>query len=127
MADNNIKPEVPAVVAQEAKVVGDDNLQARKPSVEVNKDQVTAQVAQPREGDADKVNVHEVAVATDTVITDPSDPLAVQVPDAGRGSLVLPVHSLDGPTVEKVFASDASKVEERDGDAPKASDPNPDA
>lgn len=111
MAD--ITPDTPAVVAQEAKVVGDDNLEPREPTVEVNKDQVDAQVAQPREGDNDKVNVHEVTVATDTVITDPSDPLAVQVPDAGRGSLDLPIHRLDAPVVEDVFSGKAeAPVEE---------------
>lgn len=110
MANNT--PDTPAVVAQEAKVVGDDALEPREPTVEVNKDQVDAQVAQPREGDSDKVNVHEVVVATDTVITDPSDPLAVQVPDAGRGSLDLPIHNLDGPRVEDVFSGKADQPAE---------------
>lgn len=97
-------PPVPEVVAQEAKTVGDDQFTPREPTVEVVKEEVDAQVVQPREGDHDKVNVHEVRVETDTVITDPSDPLAVQVPDAGRGSLDLPIHGLDAPTPEQAFA-----------------------
>jgi hypothetical protein len=101
MADTT--PPQTEVVAQEAKTVGDDNLKVREPDTQVNAEQVAAQVAQPREGDADKVNVHETSVTTDTVITDTSDPLAVQVPDAGRGSLDLPIHALSGPVVEDVF------------------------
>ena len=112
MADKKIAPEHPPIVAQDAKVVGDDALEVREPTVEVVKDQVAAQVAQPREGAADKVNVHEVVVATDTVITDPSSPLAVQIPDAGRGSLDLPIHRLDAPTVEQFFASEAAKADD---------------
>jgi len=102
------------VVAQEAKVVGDDNLTPREPTAEVVQEQVAAQVAQPREGDADKVNVHETVVHTDTVITDPSDPLAVQVPDAGRGSLVLPAHALDAETPEQVFAGGSKPAKKAD-------------
>jgi hypothetical protein len=109
MAENNTTPDQTEVVAQEAKTVGDENIEAREPTVEVTKEQVDAQVAQPREGDSDKVNVFETTVATDTVITDPSSPLAVQVPDAGRGSLELPSHALAGPTVEQVFADDADE------------------
>jgi len=108
MADN-VTPDAPEVVAQDAKTVGDDALQAREPSVDVVKEQVDAQVSQPREGAADKVNVHEVVVHTDTVITDPSDPLAVQVPDAGRGALDLPIHALDGETPEQVFSGASAK------------------
>lgn len=127
MAADDIKPDLPEVVAQEAKTVGDENLEAREPSVEVNKDSVPAQVSGKPEAPADTVKVHEVFVTTDTVITDTSDPLAVQVPDAGRGTLDLPIHGLDRPTVEQVFAADASEVQEREGDALTAADPNPDA
>src|SRR4051794_28336502 len=103
MADEQITPEAPAVTAQEAKVVGDDGLSVREATVDVVKEQVPAQVVQPRESDSDVVNVHEVAVAMDEVITDPSSPLAVQVPDAGRGTLDLPIHKLSGQTVEEQF------------------------
>ena len=107
MAD--ITPEIPQVVAQDAKVVGDADLAAREPQATIVQQQVAAQVAQPREGAVDKVNVHEVYIAIDEVITDPSSPLAVQVPDAGRGSLSLPMHALNGPTPEQVFAAAADE------------------
>jgi hypothetical protein len=114
MADEKItQPRLADVVAQDAKVVGDDEVQAEVHSVEpeVVSESVAAQVAQPREADSDSVNVHEVSVVTDRVILDPSDPLAVQVPDAGRGSLDLPIHALDAPTVEEVFSSEASEAD----------------
>lgn len=108
-------PKDNEVVAQEAKTVGDENLpEAREPEIEVNTDPVDAQVAQPREADAAQVNVHETVVTTDVVITDPSDPLAVQVPDAGRGSLELPIHSLANGTPESVFAAEATEADEPD-------------
>lgn len=100
----------PAVIAQEAKTVGDENLpDPREPKAVVVREEVDAQVVQPREGDSDKVNVHEVHVTTDEVITDPSSPLAVQVPHAGRGDATLPIHALGGKRPEDVFASEASK------------------
>lgn len=105
VSEANVEVPVTDVVAQEAKTVGDDNLpEAREPQADVNQEPVAAQVAQPREGDADKVNVHEVVVTTDEVITDPSSPLAVQVPDAGRGDGSLPIHKLAGKRPEDVFA-----------------------
>lgn len=114
MADE-IKTEAPDVTAQESKLVGDEAVQAEVHTVEptVVSDQVAAQVVQPREGDADKVNVHETFVQMDTVITDPSSPLAVQIPDAGRGDLSLPIHRLSAPTVEDVFSKEASEAEEK--------------
>lgn len=117
MADTT--PPQTEVVAQEAKTVGDENLSVREPDTQVNAEQVPAQVAQPREGDSDTVNVHETSVTTDTVITDPSDPLAVQVPDAGRGSLDLPIHRLNAPVVEDIFAKEAP------GEKPKAAAKKP--
>lgn len=106
MAETNVP--LPEVTAQKKKLVGDDKLEVREVTVEVNEDQVDAQTVQPRELDPKKVNVHEVVVATDTVITDPSSPLAVQVPDAGRGDASLPIHRLAEGTVEDVFASESS-------------------
>lgn len=119
MADENTTPAaadvpLPTVVAQEAKVVGDADLTPREPTTEVVQEQQPAQVAQPREDAVDKVNVHEVVVHTDTVITDTSDPLAVQIPDAGRGTLDLPIFGLNAPTVEQVFAEHASKSDDSD-------------
>jgi hypothetical protein len=89
-----ISPPVPEVVAQEAKIVGDDELEVFTVEPEVVEEQVAAQVAQPREADRDSVDVHETSVMLDEVITDPSDPRAVIIPDAGRGSLDLPIHRL---------------------------------
>lgn len=104
---------VPAVTSQEGATVGDENLpDAREPQVEVVQEQVAAQVVQPREGDTDKVNVHEVSVTVDEVITDPASPLAVQVPDAGRSPLHeagLPIAQLSNDRVEDVFAREASE------------------
>lgn len=104
------KVPVPEVTAQEAKTVGDENLpDPREPQVETVQDQVDAQVVQEREGAADKVNVHEVSVTLDEVITDTADPLAVQVPDAGRSPLLtsgLPIAGLDAERPEDVFARD---------------------
>lgn len=119
MADD-IKPDFPEVVAQEAKTVGDENLSPREVTVEVNKESVPAQVPGKADAPAETVKVHEVVVATDTVITDTSDPLAVQVPDAGRGSLDLPIHSLDAPTPEEQFAASAKPAKK--AAAPASSD-----
>jgi hypothetical protein len=112
MAD--IETKAPAVTAQESKLVGDEAVQQEVHSVEpeVVQEQVDAQVVQPREGDSDKVNVHETSVRLDTVITDPSSPLAVQVPDAGRGDLSLPIHRLAAPTPEQALAEDAQDEDE---------------
>jgi hypothetical protein len=125
MSDSIPAPEAPEIVAQDAKVVGDDNLEVREVSVDVNKDTVAAQVAPEREAPSDKVYQHEVAVALDEVITDPSSPLAVQIPDAGRGFLDLPIHRLDAKRPEDVFAAEASQADEdsddesSDGDSPR--------
>lgn len=102
--ENSVKaPEAPQVVSQEGALVGDDALEARVVTPQVDVETVPAQVSPPREGAADKVNVHETYVAMDEVITDPSSPLAVQIPDAGRGSLDLPIHALGGRRVQDVF------------------------
>jgi len=124
------KPELNEVVAQGPKVVGDEAVQEHVHEVEVNvnTEPVAAQVTPDPDPPAQTVNVHETSVALDRVITDPSDPLAVQIPDAGRGSLDLPIHNLAAPTVEEVFASEAASIEERDAEAPApgdASQPNP--
>lgn len=110
MADENkiAAPEPQEVVAQEAKQVGDEVAGPREVAPEVNTESVPAQVAQPRESDPKTVPVHETVVATDEVITDPSDPRAVQVPDAGRGDASVPIHGLGNPTPEQVFAEEAA-------------------
>lgn len=81
--------------------------------VEVVREEVDAQVAPPREPDADKTEVHEVSVQVDKVITDPSSPEAVQVPEEGRGSTDLPIHQLQEPSPEQALESgDAKPAEE---------------
>lgn len=102
------------VVAQDAKLVGDEEVQAevREPTQEVEKEPVAAQASPDREKPSSEVPVHETRVKLDEVITDPSSPLAVQVPDAGRGSLDLPIHQLGEPRPEDVFASEASEADE---------------
>lgn len=126
------KPELNEVVAQGPKTVGDEEVQKHVHELDpqVNTEPVKAQVTPDPDPPASTVNVHETYLELDHVITDPSDPLAVQVPDAGRGSLDLPIHTIVGPTVEEVFAKEAASIEERDADAPAPGDaaaPNPDA
>lgn len=104
MADEIKTPES-EVVSQEGALVGDENQpEPREVEVYVNEDSVNAQVSPERQAAAAQVPVHEVAVSLDEPILDPSSPLAVQVPDAGRGSTDLPIHGLKGKTVEDVFA-----------------------
>lgn len=102
------------VTAQAAKIT-DDSVEVREPDAQVTQQKVAAQVTQPREPEADTVNVHEVSVTTDTVILDTSDPRAVQVPEAGRSPLEksgLPISKLDNERVEDVFAREASKPDD---------------
>jgi hypothetical protein len=121
MADKVTDVDLREPVAQKQKLVGDEAVYAEVHEVkpEVVNEQATAQVSPPREAADGKVNVHETVVHLDRVITDPSSPLAVQIPDAGRGDLALPIHRLDAPTVEQRFSEDASKAD--DGDEPKKS------
>lgn len=121
MADE-LTPKLPTVVSQEGALVGDENLpDAREPDVAVEQRQDKAQVVAKPEPASPVVEVYEVAVTTDTVITDPSDPLAVQVPDAGRGSLLLPIHQFVGArTVEEIFAEEAGSEEEPASDEERA-------
>ncbi len=113
--EETLAPEAPQVVSQEGALVGDENQpDPREPEVYVNKDSVTAQVAPEREAPTDNVPVHEVQVTLDEVILDPSAPEAVQVPDAGRGFLDLPIHALAAGSPEKRF---------EDGTADEATDP----
>ncbi len=104
-----VVPELPPIATQEASTIGDENLEVREPEFEVNTESVPAQVMGQPAPAVTTVPVHETYVTTDTVITDTSDPLAVQIPDAGRGSLDLPIHGLSRPTVEQYFAAEAAK------------------
>lgn len=115
MADTDtITPEVPVVTAQKSKTIGDENMpEPREAEVDVNKDKVKAMRVQTREPDAAYVPIHETSVTIDTVITDPSSPLAVQIPDAGRGTMSLPITGLNEGTVEARFDA-ANKEAEKD-------------
>lgn len=105
-----IETTQPGVATQEGALIGDENLpEARVPQADVVNDTVPAQVSPPRAADVSEVVRHETHIAVDEVITDPSDPRAVQVPDAGRGDLSLPIHQLAEPTPEAVFASAPKK------------------
>lgn len=118
MADKKTKTEAapaPAedtllnpVSAPENALIGDDNI---APAGDVKlvtvNETVPAQVTGPAAAVVDTVKVSETHVALDTVITDPSSPLAVQIPDAGRGSLDLPFHRLTSPRPEDVFSGGA--------------------
>lgn len=95
-------------------------------TVENVREQVDAQVAPPREPDADKVDVRETYVTTDVPVLDPSAPEAVIVPDEGRGSLELPAERLDGQTPEQVFGTpdeDAEPEQVEVGDQTSADQP----
>lgn len=111
MADKSVdKPQVAAAANAQ---VGDENLApVHEVEVDVNKDSVPAQVAATDVKPVETVQVHETNVKLDRVITDPSSPEAVQIPDAGRGSLDLPIHGLDAPTPEQAL-SGAKKQERR--------------
>lgn len=102
------------VVSQEGALVGDEAVQGAAHEVKptVVEEPVAAMVSGPRDPEADTVSVSETFVAMDRVITDPTSPEAVQIPDAGRGSMDLPIHDLQGPTPEQVFA-DAEKASKK--------------
>lgn len=103
-------PPVAPVRVQEASLVGDEAI-AEADSVDLTPsvvaEQVPAQVTGKQAPEVDTVDVHEVYVVTDEVITDTSDPRAVQIPDAGRGKIELPIGQITGQHVEDVFAREA--------------------
>lgn len=101
-----IKVDQPDVASQKGALVGDENLpEAREVEVDVVNERVPAQVVAQAGPPVSEVIVHETRVTLDEVITDPSSPLAVQIPDAGRGSLGLPIHQLSADAPEAVFAA----------------------
>lgn len=105
--------EMPGVAAPENAQVGDENIaDVHEVEVDVNKDSVPAQTTGKPAVEVDQVYVHETSVMLDRVITDPHSPEAVQIPDAGRGTLDLPIHALDAETPEAFFAREASKSDD---------------
>lgn len=100
--------QLPGVTVAENALVGDDaQPEPREVEVDVNTDSVPAQVAAPETKPVTESYVHETFVVMDEVVLDPSSPEAVQIPDAGRGSLDLPIHALSNPTPEQFFADHA--------------------
>lgn len=103
----------PEVAAPANALIGDANQPApREVTVQVNQDSVDAQTTGAPAVVPTQVYVHETSVQMDEVITDPNSPLAVQIPDAGRGTLDLPIHQLAGERPEDFFAREASKPAE---------------
>lgn len=105
------------VAVPENALVGDDALPTRDShEVQQVNESVPAQVMQDKVKVVDTVRVTETRVALDEVITDPSSPLAVQVPDAGRGFLDLPFHRLAevGKPEEQFAEAAAAAAEEED-------------
>lgn len=106
------------IAAPENATVGDENLTVRDVTALQVNEQVPAQVTGPPAKTVDTVRVSETHIKLDEVITDPSSPLAVQIPDAGRGSLGLPIHRLaEAPKPEDVFAAEAATADEPEDDS----------
>lgn len=115
MADDDTKTLAPGEppVAQPA---ASKDAEAPESPVEanVNTDAVPAQVTGPAAEPVREVAVHETRVVTDKVITDPSDPLAVQVPPEGKGNALTPIGRTfeeGSKTPEEVFAESADEPE----------------
>lgn len=87
-----------------------------EPEVETDTDSVPAQVTGPSAEPVTSVPVHETRVSVDKVITDPSDPLAVQVPPEGRGNALTPIGGAWGvetpETPEEALARKASESDD---------------
>lgn len=91
MADDNL---LNPIAAPENATIGDENLTPIEHDVVTVDETVPAQTTGPAAVEVDTVRVTETHLALDEVITDPHSPLAVQIPDAGRGPLTLPIHQL---------------------------------
>jgi hypothetical protein len=77
-------------------------------TVNVTAGSAPAQVQGPVPASQGTVEVHETHVRADRVITDTSDPLAVQVPPAGVGDALTPIGRAyqDPRTPEDVFLAE---------------------
>lgn len=91
MADDNL---LNPIAAPENATIGDENLAVRDAEVTKVDETVPAQTTGKPAVEVDTVRVTETHLSLDQVITDPHSPLAVQIPDAGRGPLDLPIHQL---------------------------------
>lgn len=93
------------IAAPENAVIGDENLSPRDPDVSQVNEDVPAQVTGAPAKPVETVKVTETVVALDEFVTRKDDPLGVQIPDAGRGPLNLPIHRLaEAGTPEQQFA-----------------------
>lgn len=102
-------PSVPANALVGDEAVYDGNVM--EPQVDVVQEDVPAQNMADPAPPVETVPVNEMYVQTDRVITDTSDPLALQIPDAGRGTLDLPIHVLARGTYDQqVEAGTAAEV-----------------
>lgn len=88
-----------------------DESPVKDAEVKVESNNAKAQVKAEGPKPVQHVTVHETHVKVDEVVTDPSSPLAVQVPPAGRGNALTPIgrtYGVDKPeTVEDVFARES--------------------
>lgn len=109
MADEtqNVEPKLTDVSAAENALVGDEAVQGARyePEAEVVREDVQAQLPPEPSKPAETVPVNEFYMQMDQVVTDPSSPEAVQIPDAGRGTLDLPVHVLARGTYDQQVES----------------------
>jgi hypothetical protein len=105
--------EAPVEAPQGAEASAPDAGEPREPQAVVNQGEVPAQVRAERKPDSDVVKVSETHVTLDEVITDPSSPLAVQVPEAAEDEGALPIHALAKPRPEDVFSDEASKSDKK--------------
>lgn len=134
----DVKTKLTDPSAAENALVGDEAVYEHVREVEVENVQEDVQAQLPAEPSkpAETVPVNEFYVSVDEVITDPSSPLAVQIPDAGRGTLDLPAHVLARGTydqqVEAGMAAELKGDDDDSGSAPsvdndpsvRAADPN---
>ncbi len=83
------------IAAPENATIGDDNLDVIQHEVINIDEEVAAQTTGKPAVEVETVRATETHLALDEVITDPHSPLAVQIPDAGRGPLDLPIHQFN--------------------------------
>lgn len=115
----DVTPKLTDPSAADNALVGDEAVyeHVREVEPEVVQEDVPAQLPPEPSKAAETVPVNEVYVALDEVILDPSSPLAVQIPDAGRGGLDLPIHVLARGTYDQqVESGAAAEVKPADAD-----------
>jgi hypothetical protein len=101
--------ELPGIAVADNALIGDEAVQSayEAPEAHVVQEDVPAQTTGDSGSPVEVSKVHETTIILDKVVTDPHSPEAVQIPDAGRGTLDLPLHALAGKSPEQVFADSA--------------------